>query len=186
LSCAVSGRATATPPCCGASTFACRPRRSSPSSAPAARARPPCCGRRRASWVAGAASSSSIYPALTFPENLVLQSPRGQESEAIDRATSVFLILGQRLSHTAGTMSGGQQQMLALSRAYVRRPKIVLLDEVSMGGRPPQPAGRAQGEDRPARCHACLAGTGYFPDIDHIAEGNEEVGATAEQPQRSF
>jgi branched-chain amino acid transport system ATP-binding protein len=74
-----------------------------------------------------------IYPALTVRENLVLQSSRGQENEAIERATSVFPILGQRLSQTAGTMSGGQQQMLALSRAYVRRPKVVLLDEVSFG-----------------------------------------------------
>ena len=74
-----------------------------------------------------------IYPALTVRENLVLQSPRGQEDEAIERATSVFPILGERLTQTAGTMSGGQQQMLALSRAYVRRPKVVLLDEVSMG-----------------------------------------------------
>ena len=42
-------------------------------------------------------------------------------------------MLGRRLGQLAGTMSGGEQQMLALSRAYVRRPKVVLLDEVSMG-----------------------------------------------------
>jgi branched-chain amino acid transport system ATP-binding protein len=74
-----------------------------------------------------------IYPALTVRENLVLQSSRGQENEAIERATSVFPILGQRLSQTAGTMSGGQQQMLALARSYVTNPHVVLLDEVSMG-----------------------------------------------------
>jgi branched-chain amino acid transport system ATP-binding protein len=41
--------------------------------------------------------------------------------------------LGERLRQVAGTMSGGEQQMLALARAYVQNPKVVLLDEVSMG-----------------------------------------------------
>jgi branched-chain amino acid transport system ATP-binding protein len=52
---------------------------------------------------------------------------------AIDRATSAFPILGTKLKQTAGSMSGGQQQMLALARAYVREQRFVLLDEVSMG-----------------------------------------------------
>lgn len=74
-----------------------------------------------------------IFPTLTVRENLVLQSPRGGEAEAIERATAVFPVLGRRLRQVAGTMSGGEQQMLALCRAYVRQPKVVLLDEVSMG-----------------------------------------------------
>ena len=74
-----------------------------------------------------------VFPNLTVRENLVLQSPKGEEDEAIDRAIGVFPVLGRKLRQTAGTMSGGEQQMLALSRAYVRRPKVVLLDEVSMG-----------------------------------------------------
>lgn len=75
----------------------------------------------------------SIFPSLTVRENLVLQSFPGREKEGIALATEAFPILGERLSQMAGTMSGGQQQMLALARAYIRRPPLVLLDEVSMG-----------------------------------------------------
>jgi branched-chain amino acid transport system ATP-binding protein len=74
-----------------------------------------------------------IFKALTVQENIVLQASRGAADEAIERASSVFPILGKRLAQQAGTMSGGEQQMLALARAYVSRPKVVLLDEVSMG-----------------------------------------------------
>ena len=74
-----------------------------------------------------------IFRSLTVRDNIVLQAGAGSVSDAIARATSVFPILGQRLSQTAGTLSGGQQQMLALARAYVTNPKVVLLDEVSMG-----------------------------------------------------
>jgi branched-chain amino acid transport system ATP-binding protein len=74
-----------------------------------------------------------IFPNLTVRENLILQSPAGKEAESIERAVSAFAKLGQRLSQLAGTMSGGEQQMLALARAYVQRPRFVLLDEVSMG-----------------------------------------------------
>ncbi|MFN2537746.1 MAG: ATP-binding cassette domain-containing protein, partial [Mycobacteriales bacterium] len=66
-------------------------------------------------------------------ENIVLQAPPGGVAEALERATSVFPILGSRLGQLAGTLSGGEQQMLALARAYVSRPQVVLLDEVSMG-----------------------------------------------------
>jgi branched-chain amino acid transport system ATP-binding protein len=66
-------------------------------------------------------------------ENLTMQARPGDEREAIERAVSAFPKLGQRLSQLAGTMSGGEQQMLALARAYVQSPRFVLLDEVSMG-----------------------------------------------------
>lgn len=74
-----------------------------------------------------------VFPTLTVRDNLVLQSARGDEDAAIQRATSAFPRLGERLEQVAGTMSGGEQQMLALARTYVQRPKVVLLDEVSMG-----------------------------------------------------
>jgi branched-chain amino acid transport system ATP-binding protein len=74
-----------------------------------------------------------IFPSLTVKENLVLQAPRGSASSAIEKAASAFPRLGQRLSQVAGTMSGGEQQMLAVARSYIQSPKVVLLDEVSMG-----------------------------------------------------
>jgi branched-chain amino acid transport system ATP-binding protein len=74
-----------------------------------------------------------IFRSLTVRDNILLQAGSGSVSDAIERAVSVFPILGQRLGQTAGTLSGGQQQMLALARAYVTTPKVVLLDEVSMG-----------------------------------------------------
>jgi branched-chain amino acid transport system ATP-binding protein len=74
-----------------------------------------------------------VFRQLTVKENLELQATVGEEASAIDRAAEVFPVLGQRLSQQAGTLSGGEQQMLALARAYVASPKAVLLDEVSMG-----------------------------------------------------
>ena len=74
-----------------------------------------------------------VFPTLTVRDNLILQSPHGKEKESIDRAVSAFPRLGERLSQLAGTMSGGEQQMLALARTYVQSPKVALLDEVSMG-----------------------------------------------------
>jgi branched-chain amino acid transport system ATP-binding protein len=74
-----------------------------------------------------------IFRSLTVRDNILLQAGSGSVADAIDRAVSVFPILGQRLGQIAGTLSGGQQQMLALARAYVTQPKVVLLDEVSMG-----------------------------------------------------
>jgi branched-chain amino acid transport system ATP-binding protein len=74
-----------------------------------------------------------IFPSLTVQENLILQSVRGEEKLALERAVDAFPRLGERLQQIAGTMSGGEQQMLALARTYVQHPKVVLLDEVSMG-----------------------------------------------------
>jgi len=74
-----------------------------------------------------------IFPTLSVRENLALDAPRGQESAALALAVETFPVLGQRLKLHAGKLSGGEQQMLALMRAYIRKPSIILVDEPSMG-----------------------------------------------------
>jgi len=73
-----------------------------------------------------------IFPALTVRENLLLGGGAG-EGNATDRALTAFPILSERLAQLAGTLSGGEQQMLALARAYISDARVILLDEVSMG-----------------------------------------------------
>ena len=75
----------------------------------------------------------AIFRSLTVRENLRLQAEPGHEDEAIERCIEAFPILGERISQRAGTLSGGQQQMLAMSRAYARSPRLVLVDEASLG-----------------------------------------------------
>jgi branched-chain amino acid transport system ATP-binding protein len=75
----------------------------------------------------------SIFPGLTVVENLRLFAPAGDQASAIERVIDAFPRLGERLSQMAGTMSGGEQQMLALARAYARPASLVLLDEISLG-----------------------------------------------------
>jgi branched-chain amino acid transport system ATP-binding protein len=74
-----------------------------------------------------------IYPALTVRENLVMQSPKGQERESVEKATTVFPVLGSRISQRAGTLSGGEQQMLSMASAYLRAADVILVDEASLG-----------------------------------------------------
>ena len=74
-----------------------------------------------------------IYPTLTVRENLVLHSRKGEEAAALDRAASAFPVLGDKLRQPAGQLSGGQQQMLSLVRAWITSPRLVLVDEASMG-----------------------------------------------------
>jgi branched-chain amino acid transport system ATP-binding protein len=74
-----------------------------------------------------------IFRSLTVRENLRLQAEPGHEAEAVEKCVAAFPILGERIGQTAGTLSGGQQQMLAISRAYARSPRLVLIDEASLG-----------------------------------------------------
>jgi branched-chain amino acid transport system ATP-binding protein len=74
-----------------------------------------------------------IFRGLTVREHLTLFDRSGDSAAAIERMMTAFPRLGERLGQVAGTMSGGEQQMLALARAYISGAKLVLLDEVSMG-----------------------------------------------------
>jgi branched-chain amino acid transport system ATP-binding protein len=74
-----------------------------------------------------------IFPSLTVHDNLVLQSPKGRESECIEQSVAAFPILGTRLRQLAASLSGGEQQMLALARSFTVQPKLVLVDEASLG-----------------------------------------------------
>ena len=77
-----------------------------------------------------------IFPGLTVIDNLkmaVAQEKRSERAPAIDRAIDLFPVLGSRKSQSAGSLSGGEQQMLALARAVAVLPKLIIADELSLG-----------------------------------------------------
>ncbi|MEV5970770.1 MULTISPECIES: ABC transporter ATP-binding protein [unclassified Streptomyces] len=78
-----------------------------------------------------------IFPRLTIAENLQLGAFLRKDKDGIERdiqkAYDLFPILGERRKQAAGTLSGGEQQMLAMGRALMSQPKLLMLDEPSMG-----------------------------------------------------
>jgi branched-chain amino acid transport system ATP-binding protein len=78
-----------------------------------------------------------IFPTLTVEENLYLGSylkdPKRQRKESMKKVMQLFPILANRIKQAAGTLSGGEQQMLAIGRGLMSLPKLLILDEASLG-----------------------------------------------------
>jgi branched-chain amino acid transport system ATP-binding protein len=83
------------------------------------------------------AEGRQIFPTLSVIENLgmgaMLPRARGRRAANIDRITALFPALAQRLHQAAGTLSGGEQQMLAIGRCLMGAPELMMLDEPSLG-----------------------------------------------------
>jgi branched-chain amino acid transport system ATP-binding protein len=93
--------------------------------------------RRQRSGLTYIPEGRGIFPGLSVLDNLkmaVRQAGGGaQREEAINRAIELFPVLGTRRRQQAGSLSGGEQQMLALARALAVEPKVVIADEMSLG-----------------------------------------------------
>ncbi|MET0219693.1 MAG: ABC transporter ATP-binding protein [Tardiphaga sp.] len=75
----------------------------------------------------------SVFAKLSVRDNLAVGALTNRDSEAVDRVLDIFPKLGQRLDQFAGTLSGGERKMLAIGRAMLSDPKILLLDEPTEG-----------------------------------------------------
>jgi branched-chain amino acid transport system ATP-binding protein len=90
--------------------------------------------KRTRSGIGYVPQEHGVFGRLTVRENLLVGAITAQDGERrIDEMLSVFPKLGQRLSQQAGTLSGGERKMLAISRALLGRPKLLMLDEPTEG-----------------------------------------------------
>ena len=78
-----------------------------------------------------------LFPILSVAENLkmgaYLPAARARYRESLERVYTLFPVLAERKAQRAGSLSGGEQQMLAIGRALMSQPRLILLDEPSMG-----------------------------------------------------
>jgi len=110
----------------------------------------------------------SIFARLSVRDNLAVGAMTNRDSRAVNRILEIFPKLGQRMDQVAGTLSGGERKMLAIGRALLSDPRLLLLDEPTEGVwigviredyRTPRPAGQGNcGCDRRAASRSCLAG----------------------------
>lgn len=89
------------------------------------------------SGVGSVPESRRLFPAMTVHENLLMgaftRRDRTAVQQDLERTLDLFPRLGERLGQRAGTLSGGEQQMVAMARALMGRPRLICMDEPTMG-----------------------------------------------------